>query len=192
MFQIPFFIVQVIQATVSIKRLNDFFNAGEIDTKSIGKNPKNTENVIESQDASFTWDDNLLIPTINRVDLSVKKKSLVAVVGQVGSGKSSLLSALIGDMLKLNGEVNVNGSIAYVPQQAWIQNNSLRYNVTFGQKMSKPVYDKVVDACCLAPDFEMLMNGDLTEIGEKGINLSGGQKQRISMARAVYSNRYSI
>ena len=89
-------------------------------------------------------------------------------------------------MLKLDGTVNINGSIAYVPQQAWIQNNTLRYNVIFGQKINKTVYDKVVDACCLKPDFEMLMNGDLTEIGEKGINLSGGQKQRISVARAVY------
>ena len=92
-------------------------------------------------------------------------------------------------MAKADGRINVNGSVAYVPQQAWIQNATLKYNVIFGQKMSPPVYRKVVDACALRSDFDILMNGDMTEIGEKGINLSGGQKQRVSVARAVYSNR---
>lgn len=108
------------------------------------------------------------------LDLDIKKNSSVAIVGQVGSGKSSLLASFIGDMVKVGGELNVKGSIAYVPQQAWIQNATLKYNVLFGQKPNREVYEKVVEACALKPDFEILMNGDMTEIGEKGINLSGG------------------
>ena len=91
-------------------------------------------------------------------------------------------------MTKVNGDLNIDGSIAYVPQQAWIQNSTLKYNIIFGQKPNKVVYDTIIEACALKPDLEMLPNGDKTEIGEKGINLSGGQKQRVSLARAVYNN----
>ena len=87
------------------------------------------------------------------------------------------------------GRVNIDGSVAYVPQQAWIQNATLRYNVTFGMPYQEVRYQKVLDACAMRPDLEILDNGDMTEIGEKGINLSGGQKQRVSLARAIYSNR---
>ncbi len=81
--------------------------------------------------------------------------------------------------------MNTVGKIAYVPQQAWMQNATLRDNITFGRKFRSDLYDKVVESCALVPDLEMLPGGDRTEIGEKGINLSGGQKQRISMARYV-------
>uniref|UniRef100_A0A3B4X872 Multidrug resistance-associated protein 1 n=1 Tax=Seriola lalandi dorsalis TaxID=1841481 RepID=A0A3B4X872_SERLL len=117
------------------------------------------------------------------------KGSLVAVVGHVGSGKSSLLSALLGEMDKLEGTVAVKGSVAYVPQQAWIQNSTLRDNIMFGQERREAWYHRVVDACALQPDLEILPAGDETEIGEKGVNLSGGQKQRVSLARAVYCDR---
>lgn len=120
--------------------------------------------------------------------MKVKREHLVAVVGSVGSGKSSLLSAYLGEMDKLKGRVNTNGSIAYVSQQAWIQNATLRDNITFGKAFDQKMYDRVVFACALKPDIEMLPGGDQTEIGEKGINLSGGQKQRVSLARAVYNN----
>ena len=109
-------------------------------------------------------------------------------MGSVGSGKSSLVSAFLGEMEKTSGRVNTLGSIAYVAQQAWIQNASLRDNILFGKSFDKALYDKVVEACALTPDFAMLPAGDQTEIGEKGINLSGGQKQRVSLARAVYAN----
>ena len=109
-------------------------------------------------------------------------------VGAVGSGKSSLLSALLGEMKRTRGTVNVFGKVAYVPQQAWIQNCTLQGNITFGKRFNKELYDRVVEACALGPDLEMLPGGDQIEIGEKGINLSGGQKQRVSMARSVYCN----
>ncbi len=164
-------------------------NAGEIDKSAINDKTSDEKNAVELKNASFTWDKELNTGTLTNVSLEIKKGSCVAVVGSVGSGKSSLLSALIGDMVKLSGEVGVTGTVAYVPQQAWIQNATLRYNVIFGKNFTASVYDKVVDSCALRPDFDILVNGDKTEIGEKGINLSGGQKQRVSLARAVYSNR---
>ncbi|GJQ88360.1 hypothetical protein Trydic_g8622, partial [Trypoxylus dichotomus] len=91
-------------------------------------------------------------------------------------------------MVKSSGRVNTVGSIAYVSQQAWIQNATLQNNILFGKPLNKKLYDQVVEACALNPDFEMLPGGDQTEIGEKGINLSGGQKQRVSLARAVYAD----
>ncbi|KAK7496233.1 hypothetical protein BaRGS_00012643, partial [Batillaria attramentaria] len=122
------------------------------------------------------------------INVNVKKGSLVAVVGTVGSGKSSLVSACLGEMKRLQGQVKVKGSVAYVAQQAWIQHATLRDNVLFGTDMEQDRYDKCLDACCLRSDLDILPGGDQTEIGEKGINLSGGQKQRVSLARAVYSN----
>lgn len=137
------------------------------------------------ENGSFSWDEDLVLKNIN---IRLSKGSLSAVVGSVGSGKSSLVNALLGEMTKTSGRVNTIGSIAYVAQQAWIQNATLRDNILFGKNFDKLLYEKVVEACALKPDFEMLPAGDQTEIGEKGINLSGGQKQRVSLARAVYAN----
>lgn len=120
--------------------------------------------------------------------MEVKKGSLAAIVGAVGCGKTSLISAILGEMDKRKGTVNTVGKIAYVPQQAWLRNCTLRENIIFGLPYDKKKYQKVVNACALKADIEMLSAGDKTEIGEKGINLSGGQKQRISLARAVYSD----
>uniref|UniRef100_A0A8C0FAY3 Multidrug resistance-associated protein 1 n=1 Tax=Bubo bubo TaxID=30461 RepID=A0A8C0FAY3_BUBBB len=122
------------------------------------------------------------------INFTVPEGSLVAVVGQVGCGKSSLLSALLGEMDKKEGYVVVKGSVAYVPQQAWVQNATLEDNVIFGREMNESRYKRVIEACALLPDIEILPTGDKTEIGEKGVNLSGGQKQRVSLARAVYCN----
>jgi ABC-type multidrug transport system fused ATPase/permease subunit len=91
-------------------------------------------------------------------------------------------------MHKFSGSINMNGSVAYVPQQAWIQNATLKNNILFEKKLDEKFYAKVLDACALKTDLTILPAGDATEIGEKGINLSGGQKQRVSLARAVYSN----
>lgn len=125
--------------------------------------------------------------TLKDINIAVPKNTLCAIVGPVGSGKSSVIQAFLGEMDKISGTVNTVGSIAYVPQQAWIQNATLRENILFGSKYERKRYNRVIDACALRADIEILSAGDETEIGEKGINLSGGQKQRISLARAVYS-----
>ena len=104
----------------------------------------------------------------------------------MGQGKSTLLSAILGEIHKISGKVETCGKIGYVTQQPWIQNKSLRENVLFVKKYKDERYKKVLKACALEADIQLLPVGDLTEIGEKGINLSGGQKQRIALARAVY------
>jgi len=111
------------------------------------------------------------------------------VVGAVGSGKSSLISAVLGEMHRNKGDLTINGSVAYCSQQAWIVNDTLRNNVLFGLDMDEERYQKIIQACALTHDIELLPGGDMTEIGERGINLSGGQKQRVSLARALYSDR---
>ncbi|XP_035525425.1 multidrug resistance-associated protein 5 [Morone saxatilis] len=127
--------------------------------------------------------------TLHRIDLRIKKGSLVGICGGVGSGKSSLLSALLGQMTLLEGNVAVSGGFAYVSQQAWILNHSLKENILFGNEYDQDKYNVVLEACCLLQDLAELPYGDMTEIGERGANLSGGQRQRVSLARALYSER---
>ncbi|KAL8326520.1 hypothetical protein RB597_003020 [Gaeumannomyces tritici] len=125
---------------------------------------------------------------LQNLNFEIGRDELVAVIGTVGSGKSSLLSALAGDMRKTDGEVVLGASRAFCPQYAWIQNTTVRDNITFGKDMDEDWYHEVIKACALKPDLEMLPNGDLTEIGERGITISGGQKQRLNIARAIYFN----
>uniref|UniRef100_T1K6F1 ABC-type glutathione-S-conjugate transporter n=2 Tax=Tetranychus urticae TaxID=32264 RepID=T1K6F1_TETUR len=171
---------------ISIKRINKYLQGDEIDPETIQHEP-NPHTPVVLRNGTFSWskDDSSVL---NGITLDIKDKSLVAIVGQVGSGKSSLLSALLGDLYKTEGYVNVYGKIAYVPQSAWIQNATVRQNITFSQPYIEEKYNKVLEACALTQDLKILTGGDLTEIGEKGINLSGGQKQRVSLARAVYAN----
>ncbi|XP_047509490.1 multidrug resistance-associated protein 1 isoform X4 [Pieris napi] len=181
---LPNVISNVVQTAVGIKRLNKFMNAEELDEESVEHDPKDP-NPLSMENCNFSWGDTPE-PILKNINLQVPKGHLVAVVGAVGSGKSSLLSALLGEMYKTSGRINTFGSFAYVPQQAWIQNATLQDNILFGNSLDKGKYNNVINMCALKPDFEMLPGGDQTEIGEKGINLSGGQKQRVSLARAVY------
>uniref|UniRef100_A0A8U7N1E2 ATP binding cassette subfamily C member 2 n=1 Tax=Corvus moneduloides TaxID=1196302 RepID=A0A8U7N1E2_CORMO len=143
---------------------------------------------VRFSEATFAWEQDGDPSCLCSVTLDVTPGSLVAVVGAVGSGKSSLVSAMLGEMENIKGHINIQGSLAYVPQQAWIQNATLKDNILFGSELDEAKYQQVLKACALLPDLELLPAGDQTEIGEKGINLSGGQKQRVSLARAVYSN----
>ncbi|KAG0329564.1 hypothetical protein BG004_002309 [Podila humilis] len=127
-------------------------------------------------------------PTLTDINLVIPQGSLSVLMGRVGQGKSSLLSAIIGEMYKSQGRVQVRGRLAYVPQQAWIMNATLKDNILFGKELDQERYESIVAAAGLAPDFKILPAGDMTEIGERGINLSGGQKQRVSLARAAYQD----
>lgn len=126
------------------------------------------------------------ISSLSNITLKVPKGKLTAVVGAVGSGKSSLLNAIIGEMKCTSGRVRVSGSVGYTAQQAWIMNATLKDNIIFGRELEQKDYKRVIKACALESDLAMLPNGDQTEIGERGINLSGGQKQRVNLARCVY------
>ncbi|XP_048402989.1 ATP-binding cassette sub-family C member 12 isoform X4 [Stegostoma tigrinum] len=130
-----------------------------------------------------------ILMTLHGISFSLQKGSLLGVCGNVGSGKSSLISALLGQMVLHNGVVAINGSLAFVSQQAWIFHGNVRENILFGKTYDEERYKKVIEVCSLEQDLKLLPFGDFTEIGERGINLSGGQKQRISIARAVYSDQ---
>ncbi|KAK4055919.1 hypothetical protein OIO90_003176 [Microbotryomycetes sp. JL221] len=125
---------------------------------------------------------------LSGINLAVPRGQLLCVVGSVGSGKSSLLQGLIGEMRKTKGEVVFGGSIGYCAQMPWSQNTTIRENIIFGQAFAEERYWNCVRAACLLADFDMLPNGDLTQIGEKGITLSGGQRQRVQIARTLYHN----
>uniref|UniRef100_A0A0G4HMQ0 Uncharacterized protein n=1 Tax=Chromera velia CCMP2878 TaxID=1169474 RepID=A0A0G4HMQ0_9ALVE len=126
-------------------------------------------------------------PLFKEIDLKIKKGELVGVVGPVGSGKSTLCAALLGEVDWYGGEAHAGGKVAFAAQTPWILNGTLKENILFGNQFDKKRYDEVLQVCELARDLEQLPDGDATEIGEKGVNLSGGQKQRVSLARAVYS-----
>ncbi|KAK4289504.1 hypothetical protein Pmani_037528 [Petrolisthes manimaculis] len=123
------------------------------------------------------------------LNLTANVGELIGVCGGVGAGKSSLLSAVLGHMRLHKGRVLVQGSCAYVGQQAWVLNDTFRENILLDEAFDAKRYYRVISACNLSEDIEAMPAGDLTEIGERGINLSGGQKQRLSLARAVYANK---
>lgn len=125
-------------------------------------------------------------PTLENLNFSFGKGSLIGVVGAVGAGKSSLLQAILRELPLQSGEIAVNGSVSYACQEPWVFSASIRQNILFGLDYEKAHYDNVVKACCLLPDFEQLQFGDQTIIGERGSSLSGGQKARVSLARAMY------
>ncbi|XP_049501524.1 ATP-binding cassette sub-family C member 2 [Panthera uncia] len=182
----PMVITSMLQASISTERLEKYLGGDDLDTSAI-RHEYNFDKAVQFSEASFTWDRDLEA-TIRDVNLDIMPGQLVAVVGTVGSGKSSLMSAMLGEMENVHGHITIKGTIAYVPQQSWIQNGTLKDNILFGSELDEKKYQQVLEACALLPDLEVLPGGDLAEIGEKGINLSGGQKQRISLARATYQN----
>lgn len=131
-------------------------------------------------------------PYLCNINLQIPRGSLVAVVGPVGSGKSSLLQAMVGNMTMSQGEVIRGTNISYASQTAWIQNATIQDNILFDTPLDEERYRRVVKACCLEQDLKLFPFGDQTEIGERGVNLSGGQKARLSLARSVYFNAGTV
>ncbi|XP_020800723.1 probable multidrug resistance-associated protein lethal(2)03659 [Drosophila serrata] len=132
------------------------------------------------------WDPNCPEYTLDGVDLTVQPGTMVAVLGSTGSGKSSLIQAILGELRAESGEIKVNGSMSYASQEPWLFSGTMRDNILFGQPMDRKRYAKVVQQCALERDFELLPLKDKTLVGEQATSLSGGQKARISLARAVY------
>uniref|UniRef100_A0A9J8CLD5 ATP-binding cassette, sub-family C (CFTR/MRP), member 3 n=1 Tax=Cyprinus carpio carpio TaxID=630221 RepID=A0A9J8CLD5_CYPCA len=184
---LPQVISSIVQASVSLKRIQDFLSHDELDPESVDRRNNASGNGADVVNGTFSWAKQDQA-TLDNINVMVPQGSLLAVVGHVGCGKTSLVSALLGEMEKQEGQISIRGSVAYVPQQAWIQNATLRDNILFGRPYVEQKYRCVLEACALTPDLEVLPGGDQTEIGEKGINLSGGQRQRVSLARALYSD----
>jgi ABC-type multidrug transport system fused ATPase/permease subunit len=194
LFGVPMAIIPVVfsrfvRATVSVRRLAKFLSAEELDDDSIIRDKRDNVLSIAIENATLKWSLEEE-PVLNDLTMNVLKGSLVAVIGEVGAGKSSLLSAFMGDLYKMSGTIKVNGSLAYVPQSAWILNTSLKKNIIFMSNEDDNRYEEVISACALLPDLNILPAGDNTEIGEKGINLSGGQKQNQFSASCVSRFRY--
>ena len=195
---LPMMISAIVEATVSVHRVRKFLLHDEKDPNNVIRDPSalrespfidrfdNALPALYVDHGTFAWKPGE--PVLHDVTFQVMPSSCTAVVGRVGSGKSSLVSALHGDMVRMSGRVVMPGSVAYVPQQAWVRNATLRDNILFGKPYEEAKYNRVLFACALLDDLQQLPGGDQTEIGEKGINLSGGQKQRVSLARAVYQD----
>ena len=130
-------------------------------------------------------------PILHDISCEIKRGDFTIVHGPTGCGKSTLVKALIGEarLGSGSGAVRCSGSVAYISQEAWIMNATVRSNILMGLPYDEDLYERVADACQLRDDFKQLPQGDQTEIGERGVNLSGGQKQRVAFARAAYSNR---
>ncbi|KAI4976991.1 hypothetical protein ZWY2020_050598 [Hordeum vulgare] len=168
--------------------VSKFLDAPELNGQVRTKYRVGIDYPIAMNSCSFSWDVNPSKPTLNNINLVVKAGEKIAICGEVGSGKSTLLAAVLGEVPKTEGTIQVCGRIAYVSQTAWIQTGTVQDNILFGSLMDKQMYQETLARCSLVKDLEMLPFGDLTQIGERGVNLSGGQKQRVQLARALYQN----
>ncbi|KAI4371822.1 hypothetical protein MLD38_010126 [Melastoma candidum] len=188
LFMLPSIITQTVNANVSLKRLEELLLAEE---RILLPNPPLDPGLpaISIKNGNFSWDTKAEKPTLSNINLDVPVGSLVAVVGSTGEGKTSLISAMLGELPAV-GDANavIRGTVAYVPQISWIFNATVRDNILFGSPFESVRYNQAIEVTQMRHDLDLLPGGDLTEIGERGVNISGGQKQRVSLARAVYSN----
>ncbi|GFP85601.1 ABC transporter c family member 4 [Phtheirospermum japonicum] len=186
----PQSLISLSQAIISLERLDRFMTSKELVDGCVERveGCEGGSVGVEVKEGSFSWEDENGEAAVKGLNFGIRKGELAAVVGTVGSGKSSLLAAILGEMNKLSGKVRVCGSTAFVAQTSWIQNGTIQDNILFGLPMNNEKYKESIRVCCLEKDLEMMEFGDQTEIGERGINLSGGQKQRIQLARAVYQD----
>lgn len=157
------------------------------DSSNPAHEPSKDEEVVVIRNGEFKWSRSQPVPTLQDINLTVRKGELLAVLGRVGDGKSSLLSAVLGEMVRTDGEAIVKGRTAYFTQGGWCMGASVRDNILFGLKYEPDFYQRVIDACALTPDLNILPEGDRTEVGERGVSLSGGQRARIALARACYA-----
>lgn len=185
----PDLVSMMAQTKVSLDRIAGFLLEEELQDDATIVLPRGYTNVaIEIKNGEFGWDPSSLCPTLTDIQVKVERGMRVAVCGTVGSGKSSFLSCILGEIPKITGEVRICGSAAYVSQSAWIQSGNIEDNILFGCTSDKAKYKNVIQACSLKKDLEHFSHGDQTIIGDRGINLSGGQKQRVQLARALYQD----
>ncbi|KMY92502.1 uncharacterized protein Dsimw501_GD10651 [Drosophila simulans] len=198
---VPSAIIQTAQILTSIRRVEQFMQSEELNSSDKSEGPfketvadppsNNNETVLQEsaisiRDVKAKWDPNSPDYTLNGINLQIKPGSVVAVIGLTGSGKSSLIQAILGELKAESGQLKVNGSLSYSSQEAWLFSGTVRQNILFGQPMDSQRYEEVVKKCALERDFDLLPLRDNTIVGERGASLSGGQRARISLARSVY------
>ncbi|KAJ9547840.1 hypothetical protein OSB04_020383 [Centaurea solstitialis] len=185
----PDLVSMMAQTKVSLDRITGFLQEEELQEDATIVLQRGASNVaIEIKDGEFRWDLSAPRPTLSGIEVKVNRGMRVAVCGGVGSGKSSFLSCILGEIPKVCGEVRICGSAAYVSQSSWIQSGNIEENILFGNPKDKAKYKSVLHACSLKRDLDLFSHGDQTIIGDRGINLSGGQKQRVQLARALYQD----
>ncbi|MCO5560463.1 hypothetical protein L7F22_014078 [Adiantum nelumboides] len=187
---LPDLVSMLTQTKVSVDRIRVLLNEHDLCTDDIHRliiSPCESQ-AIKLCNATFSWHNDHVVPTIRVPSLCIERGMRVAVCGKVGSEKSSFLLSILGEIPKISGTVNVCGTIAYVAQSPWIQTGRAVDNILFGKAMNRVLYQNVLHVCALTKDLELFSHGDQTEIGERGIKLSGGQKQRFQLARAVYQD----
>ncbi|OWA53530.1 Multidrug resistance-associated protein 7 [Hypsibius exemplaris] len=216
---IPWIITGTVEAWISAKRLQTFLKLSEIDVKSYyaildapparpGTNERNSSSAITIRQGNFTWTPQkdpalpgpheVIANQLEDVELTIKRGELVGIIGRVGSGKSSLLNAIVAEMYQVDGLVGIGehdlqDGFGFVPQDNWIQQGTVLSNTQFALPNSEMErYRGVIEACALEQDLQLLPAGDLTQIGEHGVTLSGGQKARIALARAVMQDKAII
>ncbi|CAD8048099.1 unnamed protein product [Paramecium sonneborni] len=205
---LPRFINQIIEANISIKRIQNYLLTDELMNDCI----QNVNDILGDSidiEGTFYWDkvrnqekpnkstdvipeNQVIEPILKNIKLKIDIGEFVTIIGDVASGKSSLISAILGDMVynvsRWPPTIKINGNIAYVSQKSWIQNATLKDNIVFGLPYDEKKYQNALIYSCLEQDIKILDKGEATMIGEKGVNLSGGQKARVSLARALYSD----
>lgn len=187
---LPMVITSIVEATVAVGRLTAFFTAEELQEDAVIRHnaaESAGDESVHVKAATFTWDRNDSRRCLEDISFAARKGELSCIVGRVASGKTSFLEALLGNVWKIHGEVVVRGEVAYVAQQPWVMNASVKENILFGHRWDEAFYQDTITACALAEDLKILPDGDTTEVGERGISLSGGQKARLTLARAVYA-----
>ncbi|KAI9144121.1 P-loop containing nucleoside triphosphate hydrolase protein [Paraphysoderma sedebokerense] len=171
----------VAECLAAVERINEFLllpECPQVDRKDDGS--------IVWDNASFTYTQGKGDPLLKDVSISLPPGKLIALVGPVASGKTTLINSILGQAIKVSGSLSVSKNVTYVPQQHWLQHATIKENILFGSPYDEARYKRTLFACALLSDLKMMKDGDETEIYERGVNLSGGQRQRISLARAVY------
>ncbi|XP_071925966.1 putative ABC transporter C family member 15 [Coffea arabica] len=190
-YNLPELISMVAQTKVSVDRIENFIIEDDQNKPICYDAPNPSDVVVEIEAGEYSWGaNNSKKPTIKITNrIRIIKGYNVVICGSVGSGKSSLLYSILGEIPRSSGaSIRTFGTKAFVSQSAWIQTGTIKDNVLFGKEMKKTFYEEVVRACALDRDIEIWPKGDLSIVGERGMNLSGGQKQRIQLARAIYSD----
>ncbi|XP_071455641.1 ATP-binding cassette sub-family C member 4-like [Hetaerina americana] len=183
----PQAIAQIAEARISIKRIEKFLLYEEMNI--ISNNTETSQSKeIAIVNATAKWSSNVTENTLDKINISVKPGKLVAVIGPVGAGKTSLLQAILGELPLTSGSIRVDGKISYSCQEPWTFAGTIRQNILFGQAYERKRYNRVVEVCALTQDFKQFPYGDSTIVGERGVSLSGGQRARVTLARAVYND----
>ncbi|XP_039870832.1 multidrug resistance-associated protein 4 isoform X1 [Simochromis diagramma] len=184
----PSAIEKLFESRVSVRRIQEFLTLDEIRKNTVALPQDEKDAAMEIQDLTCYWDKSLDAPSLQSISLTLSSNQLLAVIGPVGAGKSSLLSSILGELPAEKGVLRVKGQLTYAAQQPWVFPGTIRSNILFGKELNPQKYERVIRACALKRDLELLPDGDQTLIGDRGATLSGGQKARVNLARAVYQD----